>query len=65
MITIHIVGGPHAGEHRGQSPESIARRIYGRSARVRYSPDPNNPHDMVVRVDRFGTHVLASIICAR
>lgn len=29
--------------HRGRSPESIARRLYGRRAVVQYSPDPNTP----------------------
>lgn len=35
-------------DHRGRSPETIARRLYGTRAEVRYSPDPNTPWQAVV-----------------
>lgn len=34
--------------HQGRSPESIARRLYGRRAWVQYSPDPNTPWQATV-----------------
>lgn len=37
-------------EHRGRSPESIARRLYGRRASVRYSSDRNDLHRATVVV---------------
>lgn len=40
MVTIKDL---RTGElHSGQTPESIARREYGRGVEVRYSADPNN-----------------------
>lgn len=45
MITVRDRRGE---EHRGRSIGSVARRVYGRRAIVRYSPDPNNPFPLMV-----------------
>lgn len=56
------------GRYCGQTPESIARRVWGRRAKLWYSPDPNSRVGssgwlgMVVREDRYGTHVLADVV---
>ena len=45
--------------YRGRTVESVARRLFGRTARVEWSADPSNPQQvMVVREDRYGIHVL-------
>ena len=45
------------------SADSIARRLFGRSAYAIPSPDPNNRgQGMIVRDDRHGTHVLADYV---
>ncbi|HWP62822.1 MAG TPA: hypothetical protein VNO86_05070 [Candidatus Binatia bacterium] len=54
---------PRRGEvHRGRSVDAIVRRVWGRRAYVRWSPAPENPYDLVVQTDRYGTHVLAEVI---
>lgn len=46
----------------GKTPDTIVRRVYGRTAKVLLSPDMNNPHaGQVVRTDAHGTHVLARL----
>jgi len=63
----------HNGEiYTGRTIESIARRIWGRTASVEISPDPNNRSEtpnrdivfaqaMITRTDKYGTHVLAEV----
>lgn len=47
--------------YRGHTAESIVRRLFGRTARVEWSADPNNPQQaMAVREDRRGIHVLGA-----
>jgi hypothetical protein len=47
-------------EYRGRSPESIARRVWGRDTTVHYSSDPECPWQAeVVYTDRYGTHIAA------
>ena len=53
--------------YEGKTAQSIARRVWGRTAEVRISPDPNNrwPGTMqavICRTDRHGTHVLAQVV---
>ena len=48
--------------YEGLHVDSIARRVWGRKAEFVRSQDPNNPYDMVVRTDRFGTHVEATVL---
>jgi len=53
------------GEFTGRTAQSIVRREYGRRARVKWSADRNDPAaGMVVRTDRYGTHVLATLYAA-
>jgi hypothetical protein len=50
------------GTYAGRTVQSIVRREYGRRARVKWSADRNDPYaGMVVRDDRYGTHVLATL----
>lgn len=47
-------------DHSGSSPESIVRRVWGRDARIVYSPNPSSRWEaQVVRDDQYGTHILA------
>lgn len=53
------------GTFAGRTVQSIVRREYGRTARVEWSADRNNPHaGMIVRTDKYGTHVLATLYAA-
>lgn len=48
------------GTFGGHTADTIARRLFGRSACAIPSPDPaNRGQGMIVRTDRYGTHVLA------
>lgn len=50
------------GDFRGATPDSIARRVYGPNAEYQPTADRNNPHaGLIVKRDRSGTHVLASV----
>ena len=51
-------------EYRGKTPETIARRLYGKAARVFPSRDPNSPTwGQIVRPSRYGGYdVLATIV---
>lgn len=54
------------GEFTGRTAQSIVRREYGRRARVRWYADRNAPAaGMIVRRDRYGTHVLATLYAAK
>ncbi|MEV7814234.1 hypothetical protein AB0P05_26440 [Streptomyces flaveolus] len=50
----------------GRAPETIARRVWGRSAEVRERRHDRVGDDgyfgMVVKRDRYGTHVLADVV---
>jgi hypothetical protein len=53
------------GVFTGRTAQSIVRREYGRAARVRWYADRNNPAaGMIVRRDKYGTHVLATLYAA-
>jgi hypothetical protein len=53
------------GTFTGRTAQSIVRREYGRTARIVWSADRNNPAaGMIVRRDRYGTHVLATLYAA-
>lgn len=53
------------GTYAGRTAQSIVRREYGRKARVRWYADRNAPAaGMIVRRDRYGTHVLATLYAA-
>lgn len=41
MITLACSDGAR---YRGHTVQSTIRRVWGRRARLRYSPDPNSPH---------------------
>jgi hypothetical protein len=54
-------------KHTGKTPESIARRVWGKSAEVRRSADPNEHYDgcclgLVTKTNKYGTHVLARVV---
>lgn len=51
-------------EYRGKAPETIAQRLYGKTARVFPSRDPNSPTwGQIVRPSRYGGYeVLATIV---
>ena len=50
-------------EYRGKTPETIARRLYGKTARIVRSADPNSPvWGQIVRESRYGDQVLAVIV---
>ena len=41
-------------EYRGKTPETIARRLYGKTARIVRSADPNSPvWGQIVRESRY------------
>lgn len=47
----------------GKTPDTIARRLFGRAAYAQPSPDPNNRgQGQILRDDRHGTHVLADYV---
>lgn len=49
--------------YTGHTAGSIVRRVWGRAAKLNFSPDQNNRNaGMVVRTDRYGTHVLANVV---
>lgn len=50
------------GEFTGRTVQTIVRREYGRTARIQWSADSNNPAaGLIVRDDKHGTHVLATL----
>jgi hypothetical protein len=50
------------GTFTGRTAQSIVRREYGRTARIRWYADRNDPAaGMIVRHDRHGTRVLATL----
>lgn len=51
-------------EYRGKTPETIAQRLYGKTARIVRSADPNSPvWGQIVRESRYGGYeVLATIV---
>ena len=51
-------------EYRGKTPETIARRLYGKTARIVRSADPNSAvWGQIVRESRYGGYeVLAAIV---
>jgi hypothetical protein len=49
--------------YAGRSADTIARRLFGRSAEARPHGDPNNRgQGYITRTDRHGTHVLADYV---
>ena len=53
------------GTYRGQTVQSIVRRVYGRDAIVRHSRDNNDPYDgLIIRKRKVGTSVTATLIYA-
>ena len=50
-------------EYRGKTPETIARRLYGKAARIVRSADPNSPvWGHIVRESRYGGYEGLSVI---
>ena len=50
-------------EYRGKTPETIARRLYGKTARVFPSRDPNSPTwGQIVRPSRYGGFDVLAVI---
>ena len=51
-------------EYRGKTPGTIARRLYGKAARIVRSANPNSPvWGQIVRESRYGGYeVLAGIV---
>lgn len=63
VAKIKVTTGEHEGTHSGRSPDTIARRLFGRTAEVRRSPDPNSETDMIIRErGAGGFQVLAEIV---
>lgn len=54
--------------YTGRTADSIARRVWGRTASVLLSPDPNSRvgedgrQAQIIRTDKYGTHVLAQVV---
>lgn len=50
-------------EYRGKTPETIARRLFGRRARIVRSADPNSPvWGQIVRESRYGGYEVLAVI---
>lgn len=50
-------------EYRGKTPETIARRLYGKAARIVKSADPNSPvWGQIVRESRYGGYEVLAVI---
>ena len=50
-------------EYRGKAPETIARRLYGKAARIVRSADPNSPvWGQIVRESRYGGYEVLAVI---
>ena len=50
-------------EYRGKTPETIARRLYGKAARAFPSRDPNSPTwGQIVRPSRYGGYEVLAVI---
>ena len=50
-------------EYRGKTPETIARRLYGKTARIVRSADPNSPvWGQIVRESRYGGYEVLAVI---
>lgn len=50
-------------EYRGKTPETIARRLYGKAARIVRSADPNSPvWGQIVRESRYGGYEVLAVI---
>ena len=49
--------------YRGKTPLTIARRLFGRSARIVRSADPNSPvWGQIVRESRYGGYEVLAVI---
>ena len=49
--------------YRGKTPLTIARRLFGRSARIVRSTDPNSPvWGQIVRESRYGGYEVLAVI---
>lgn len=53
--------------YAGRSIDTIARRVWGRTAYVKVSPDPSSIYKdrrkaQILRTNKFGTHVLAEVL---
>ena len=50
-------------EYRGKTPGTIARRLYGKAARIVRSADPNSPTwGQIVRPSRYGGYEALAVI---
>ena len=50
-------------EYRGKIPGTIARRLYGKAARIVRSADPNSPvWGQIVRPSRYGGYEVLAVI---
>ena len=53
-------------EYRGKTPETIARRLYGKAARIVRSADPNSAvWGQIVRESRYGGCEVLTVIVTR
>ena len=50
-------------EYRGKTPGTIARRLYGKAARIVRSTNPNSPvWGQIVRESRYGGYEVLAVI---